>query len=40
MGWAIRLAWRLALGRLTGGRKPVKLIIETTRLCNSHCFDV
>jgi len=38
MGWTMRLAWRLALSRLTDGRKPVKLILETTRLCNSHCL--
>jgi MoaA/NifB/PqqE/SkfB family radical SAM enzyme len=35
--WAIRLAARLMAGRFRNMAGPVKLIIETTRLCNSHC---
>lgn len=35
--WAVRLAARLMSGRFLDKAGPVKLIIETTRLCNSHC---
>jgi MoaA/NifB/PqqE/SkfB family radical SAM enzyme len=34
---AIRLATRLAASRFTSSMEPRKLILETTRRCNSHC---
>jgi MoaA/NifB/PqqE/SkfB family radical SAM enzyme len=37
IGWTIRIAARLVISRFKNSREPVKLILETTRLCNSHC---
>ncbi len=35
--WAVRLAARFITVRFRHSSEPIKLIIETTRLCNSHC---